>query len=222
MEIFIISCLSALVLYLIVKIGSINNLKDASREQLENRTRDFYLNKIESLNNEFNSYINSLKDQHHSILERTIQDLKEAHNKELKDKLEKTRVQTRAVNFGLHAQHTIVPLLAADKAGISNKEIRWFGDSIDFICFKGLDEEDGEVEIVFADAKTSKNVKEILDNKDKWLTHKSFSPSKFLNKRQKRIVDAIKHNRLSFQLWMADDEGRFDIANFGDDDNSPV
>lgn len=177
--------------------------------------REYYLNRIETLNREHSLRIEENNANHNQNLQRIIQDLKELHERDLKEKLEKTRVQTRAVNFGNHAQHTIIPLLAADKAGISNKEIRWFGDSIDFICFKGLEEEDGEVEIIFADSKTSKSVKEVLENKDKWSTHKTYSPYKFLNKRQKRIVDAIRNNRVNFQLWLADEEGTFDVAEFG-------
>ena len=203
---FVILCMIVLVFYVAYKY-----VKQTVKQETDNNERDFYLNKMEALNREHVLRIQDIREEY-SL---KIDQLNQIHKKELIDKLEKTRVQTRAVNFGMHAQHTIVPLLAAEKAGSSNNEIRWFGDSIDFICFKGLDEEDGQVDIIFADSKTSKGVKEVLDNRDKWSTHKTYSPGKFLNKRQKRIVDAIKNNRLSFQLWMADEDGRFDVAEFG-------
>lgn len=208
---FILALCVVLAVYVAYKVLSRGEGRTSNRQQGNNNERDFYLNRIADLSREHALRVQDIREEYSLRIEQ----IKQTHKKDLADKLEKTRVQTRAVNFGMHAQHTIVPLLAAEKAGISNKEIRWFGDSIDFICFKGLDEEDGQVDIIFADSKTSKGVKEVLDNRDKWSTHKTYSPGKFLNKRQKRIVDAIKNNRLSFQLWMADEDGRFDVAEFG-------
>lgn len=133
-------------------------------------------------------------------------------DEEMKLKIEVSRKQTRAVNFGNHAQHSIVPILGANSQGMSTKDIRWFGDTVDFICFKGLDENSDNIEIIFVDSKTSKNAKEVMEDESKWATHKSCNPAnKFLSHRQKKILYAVKEGRISFQIWMTDDDGNFGI-----------
>lgn len=134
---------------------------------------------------------------------------------ELTRKLESTRRQTRAVNFGNHAQHAIIPVLGAEKLAMSPKDIRWFGDIADYICFKGLNGGDDNVEIIFVDSKTGSCVDNIISNKHKWNTHKSYNPAnRFLNERQKKILNAIQAGRVSYQIWMADEQGSFDIAHY--------
>jgi predicted Holliday junction resolvase-like endonuclease len=181
--------------------------------ELKSKQAQFKVSSQEEARDYYDGKLNAIRLQYARDALEQVEELGKKYSEQLKAKLEVTRTQTRAVNFGLHAQHTIIPLLAAEQAGISNKEIRWFGDSVDFICFKGL-EGDGEVEVIFADAKTSKGVKDVLDNKANWSSHKGNSPYKFLNNNQKRIVDAINNNRFKFQLWMADEDGRFEVADF--------
>jgi predicted Holliday junction resolvase-like endonuclease len=149
----------------------------------------------------------------HSTFELEKKMLVEKFNVELSQKLEDSRRQTRAVNFGNHAQHTLTPLLGADKLKMSPKDIRWFGDTVDYICFKGLNDDNDEVEIIFVDSKTGTDVDNIIQNKHKWNDFKSYNPAnKFLNKRQLKILSAIKKGNFSFQIWMADEKGNFDIA----------
>ena len=197
-----------------------NKIKEEYEEKLK-QASDLYQNQLtdtiktadDQVRESWVAKIQTINEQN----EQRIEELRLQHKKELEDKLEKTRVQTRAVNFGMHAQHSIVPLLAAQEAGISNKEIRWLGDTMDFICFKGLDSDDEEVEIIFADAKTSKSVEEVVQNKPKWQKYKTYSPTKFLNDKQKRIIEAIKKGNINFQIWMADPKGNFYLADLNKD-----
>lgn len=135
---------------------------------------------------------------------------------ELATKLEVTRRQTRAVNFGNHAQHSVLPLMAAHEAGIDPKDIHWLGNTVDFLCFQGLDGDDcGQVSIVLADAKTVKDVTHFTNNEDKLLTQKQFNPAKsLLNKRQQRVMAAVTAGRISFQVWLTDTSGTFACINY--------
>ena len=177
------------------------------REELrtrESKLREEFTNKLQSIINNEQIKFKIREDE-----------LTKSFESELEIKLEKSRKQTRKVNFGNHAQRSILPLMAADLDGISNREIRWFGDTTDFVCFKGLDTPGADVEIVFADAKTSNKVGQLLENKDKWNKFKSYDPAScFLNERQLRVLSAVQDGRVSFQLWMGDEDGSFGIAKY--------
>jgi predicted Holliday junction resolvase-like endonuclease len=163
---------------------------------------------------------------HHAALMNQAKDLRahfesekremiEKHSADLAQKLEDSRRQTRAVNFGNQAQHVLTPCLGADRLKMSSKDIRWFGDTVDYICFKGLNEDSEDVEIIFVDSKTGVDVGNIIQNKHKWNSLKSYNPAnKFLSKRQLKILTAIKNGKFSFQIWMADEKGNFDIASY--------
>ena len=133
------------------------------------------------------------------------EELEEINSRFLK-KLETTRRQTRAVNFGF-ASERLAPLRAEH---INIKDIRYFGETADFIVFQGLEE--GVVEqVIFADAKSSNKVSAILQNKHKWNSRKKYNPATaLLSDKQQSIVRAIQEGRVSFEIWMTNEEGDFE------------
>ena len=149
--------------------------------------------------------------------------LKAEHKVTLAKKLELTRQQTRAVNFGFTSER-LTPLLASNH---NIKDIRYFGETMDFIVVDGMEEDKDEFTLILADAKSSVKVADILANKDKWETHKTMNPITALltganGKRQQKIVKAIQEGRVKFAVWMSDTDGNFDVYEVSADSPCPV
>ena len=65
--------------------------------------------------------------------------------------------------------------------------------------------------MIFADAKSSNKVSAILQNKHKWNSRKKYNPATaLLSDKQQSIVRAIQEGRVSFEIWMTNEEGDFE------------
>ncbi len=139
-------------------------------------------------------------------MDQSIRDLTEAHKNDLEEARVSSRRQTKAVRFGNAAQHSLLPLLAAQEEGIDPRDIRWLGGVFDFVVFKNLHKsENVPVEIIFADAKTSVRISSIINSKDKVGRYKKYDPAyTFFSVDQTRVAQAIERGDISYQLWMAD------------------
>lgn len=152
-----------------------------------------------------------------------IADLEKDHQSEMKKKLELSRQQTRAVNFGFTSER-LTPILASH---YNIKDIRYFGETADFIVFDGMDEDKDDYTIVFADAKSSVKVQNILENKDKWEKQKQFNPITALltganGNRQRKIVKAIQEGKVAFEVWMCNENGDFEFYRVDKDNHCPL
>jgi predicted Holliday junction resolvase-like endonuclease len=139
-------------------------------------------------------------------MDQSIRDLSESHKKALEEARVSSRRQTKAVRFGNAAQHSLLPLMAAQEEGIDPRDIRWLGGVFDFVVFKNLHKsENVPVEIIFADAKTSVRISKIINSNDVVGKYKKNDPAyTFFSTDQKRVAKAIERNKISYQLWMAD------------------
>lgn len=135
-----------------------------------------------------------------------IRDLSQKHKKAIEEARVSSRRQTKAVRFGNAAQHSLLPLLAAQEEGIDPRDIRWLGGVFDFVVFKNLHRsEDVPVEIIFADAKTSVRISSIINSNDKVGKYKKYDPAyTFFSTDQTRVAQAIERGDISYHLWMAD------------------
>ena len=123
-------------------------------------------------------------------LQKTLEVVKSDHRLELRKTIEATRKETlkksRAVLRGQASEHLAPYVLQ----GTNPKDYRFMGNPIDYICFDGLsdilDGNSNELTCVrFIDIKTGKST---------------------LNKSQRRIRDAIKNNKVTFEVINLDDK----------------
>lgn len=122
-------------------------------------------------------------------LEKSLQSLQLEHQKDLKEEIKKAREDTikrsRSVLRGQASEH-LAPFVIKDT---NPKDYRFMGNPVDYICFDGLsdvlDKTSDEIKLVrFVDIKTGKSN---------------------LNKSQRRIRDAIKDSRVSFEIVNLDE-----------------
>lgn len=152
--------------------------------------------KLDSLNNSLRSneeLIQSLKTD--LITQKTNFDLdfsllKKEHQLNLKDSIELARKdalkKSRSILRGQASEH-LAPYVIPNT---NPKDYRFMGNPVDYICFEGLSD--------------------LLDNKTNEITSVKFVDIKTgkssLNKSQRRIRDAIKANKVSFEVINLDDE----------------
>jgi predicted Holliday junction resolvase-like endonuclease len=181
-------------------IKKINTFK-VKEAQLENKILE--LNKeicaFSLLNDQLKTSLNkgllNFKDEksslekHNLILTSEISDLKKSHQKDLKDLEKKTREDTlkrsRSILRGQASEH-LAPYVIKDT---NPKDYRFMGNPVDYICFDGLSDlldkqADEIISVRFVDIKTGKSN---------------------LNKSQRRIRDAIKDGRVSFEVVNLDE-----------------
>ena len=122
-------------------------------------------------------------------LEKSLRSLQLEHQKNLKEEIKKAREDTikrsRSVLRGQASEH-LAPFVIKDT---NPKDYRFMGNPVDYICFDGLsnvlDKTSESIETVrFVDIKTGKSN---------------------LNKSQRRIRDAIKDGRVSFETVNLDE-----------------
>ena len=122
-------------------------------------------------------------------LEKSLRSLQLEHQKNLKEEIKKAREDTikrsRSVLRGQASEH-LAPFVIKDT---NPKDYRFMGNPVDYICFDGLsdilDKTSDKIETVrFVDIKTGKSN---------------------LNKSQRRIRDAIKDGRVSFEIVNLDE-----------------
>lgn len=122
-------------------------------------------------------------------LEKSLRSLQLEHQKNLKEEIKKAREDTikrsRSVLRGQASEH-LAPFVIKDT---NPKDYRFMGNPVDYICFDGLsdilDKTSDKIETVrFVDIKTGKSN---------------------LNKSQRRIRDAIKGGRVSFEIVNLDE-----------------
>ena len=122
-------------------------------------------------------------------LEKSLESLQLEHQNILKEEIKKAREDTikrsRSVLRGQASEH-LAPFVLKDT---NPKDYRFMGNPIDYICFDGLsdilDKTSDRIELVrFVDIKTGKSN---------------------LNKSQRRIRDAIKDGRVSFETVNLDE-----------------
>jgi predicted Holliday junction resolvase-like endonuclease len=114
---------------------------------------------------------------------------KKSHEKDLKDLEKKTREDTlkrsRSILRGQASEH-LAPYVIKNT---NPKDYRFMGNPVDYICFDGLSD--------------------VLDNKTDQITSVRFVDIKTgksnLNKSQRRIRDAIKDSRVSFEVVNLDE-----------------
>ena len=122
-------------------------------------------------------------------LEKSLRSLQLEHQKNLKEEIKKAREDTikrsRSVLRGQASEH-LAPFVIKDT---NPKDYRFMGNPVDYICFDGLsdilDKTSDKIKTVrFVDIKTGKSN---------------------LNKSQRRIRDAIKDGRVSFEIVNLDE-----------------
>jgi len=197
-------------------------------------TSEFWQNKIKEINEKSSERIENLVNLNSSNLLRqasvmreerdnAIKALSQKHHKAIEEARKSSRRQTKAVRFGNAAQHSLLPLLAAQEEGIDPRDIRWLGGVFDFVVFKNLHRsEDVPVEIIFADAKTSVRISSIINSKDKVGKYKKYDPAyTFFSIDQTRVAQAIERGDISYQLWMADSNTEeFQVRTYSSDSPS--
>ena len=131
----------------------------------------------------------SKKDSNIKQIQNAAEKQKQTHEFELKKKIKEAREDTikrsRSVLRGQASEH-LAPFVIKDT---NPKDYRFMGNPVDYICFDGLsdvlDKTSDEIKLVrFVDIKTGKSN---------------------LNKSQRRIRDAIKDGRVSFEIVNLDE-----------------
>ncbi|GAB6078491.1 Holliday junction resolvase-like protein [Hydrogenobaculum acidophilum] len=139
------------------------------------------------LNMKFNTKIDEYKRQDRIRLESELRSILE---QEYKNKLDRWIMENEknirqdaikkssSVIIGKVGEH-LAPLLIFEEYGINPKDIRFIGTPIDFIAFKGLEEQNYEnIEIIFIEVKTGKTTR--------------------LTEREKAIQDALNKGRMKW------------------------
>lgn len=210
---FFFICFSCFIFYtqkkeLNLLIKKVNSFR-VKESQLENKILE--LNKEicafsllnDELKNSLNKTLLQFKDEKSFLEKETlslnseISALKKSHEKDLKDLEKKTREDTlkrsRSILRGQASEH-LAPYVIKDT---NPKDYRFMGNPVDYICFDGLSD--------------------VLDKKADQITSVKFVDIKTgksnLNKSQRRIRDAIKNGRVSFEIVNLDE-----VLN----DNSPT
>lgn len=204
-----IALIAALVKTRVSRALEISNAVEISQDywrlKLKNeRTENMKRNEI--LLKKHSEQMIKLSDAYRKKMDDSIRSLAESHKKAIEKARVSSRRQTKAVRFGNAAQHSLLPLLAAQEEGIDPRDIRWLGGVFDFVVFKNLHRsEDVPVEIIFADAKTSVRISSIINSNDKVGKYKKYDPAyTFFNVDQTRVAQAVERGDISYQLWMAD------------------
>ena len=160
------------------------NLQEFLRKK-ENELRDY----LKNFNKELNAKLEEYKAKDREFLESQLKkiiynDFKNKFEKWKREEEKKIREDTlkrsKSTVLGKVGEH-LAPLLIFEKHNINPKDLRFIGTPIDFIAFKGLDEEKyTDIEIVFIEVKTGKSNKlsvreeavkrAVLNKKVSWIT----------------------------------------------------
>lgn len=230
MELYLLTCFGSAAVVLLVCRFYIDKLRAQFAEELYrvvSRNENKSSLELVEMQAAYQSQIEALNHEHFITLQQATVELEHAHQKAMAAAVEAARVssrrQTKAVRFGNAAQHSLLPIMAAQEEGIDPRDIRWLGGTFDFVVFKNLHRSpDQPVEIIFADAKTSVRVSELIENKDKANKYKKYDPAHaFFSEDQVRIAQAIERGDISYQLWMADSETeQFEVKTYSSDSPS--
>ncbi len=160
--------------------------KEKENIQKEKEQKEKQLNEIlQNMNQVIANKIEEYKAKDRLILEKELRKLFEQEYKtKFKEWIQKEekRIRQDAIKkssstiIGKVGEH-LAPLLIFDQHGINPKDLRFLGTPVDFIAFKGLEEEDfNNLEILLIEVKTGKKAR--------------------LTQREKAIQKAIENQRI--------------------------
>lgn len=200
-SLLIVSC----IYYLYTQQQAITNLKSLNKTFLKvnfelNEKVNKSLEKFETLSNAYENLINDFEhevvkngilnnletelklriEENKKQFETTYSEMKKTHTLDLKDARKDALNKSRAVMRGQATEH-LAPYVMK---GINPKDCRFMGNPVDYIVFDGLSD---------VTDKISNEIKEV-----KFIDIKTGNSN--LNTAQRRIRDAIKNNRVSFEI----------------------
>ena len=183
-------------------------LREKENIQKEKEQKEKQLNEIlQNMNQVIANKIEEYKAKDRVILEKELRNLFEQEYKtKFKEWIQKEekRIRQDAIKkssstiIGKVGEH-LAPLLIFDQHGINPKDLRFLGTPVDFIAFKGLEEEDfNNLEIILIEVKTGKKArlterekaiqKAIKNQRIRWITFNTINTLEKLNGKKEALL----------------------------------
>jgi predicted Holliday junction resolvase-like endonuclease len=124
--------------------------------------------------------VNSMRTQMTDTIKKDYQVQLETWKKQEEKKIREDAIQ-KSINTLLgKIGEEFSPVLLSNRFGINLKDFRHLGTPVDFVAFKGLSEDTGDVEVIFLEIKSGE--------------------SSSLIKRERRVRDAIADKRVRYEV----------------------
>ena len=153
--------------------------------QLNKKITEVQLNSQQQAQQIFNNWVNQYSQQ----LEQSIKQQYEAQLemwKQQNEQIIRKDAIARSVNTLLgRIGEEFAPLLLAEKYQVNPKDFRHLGSPVDYIAFKGLSEDNVDLEVIFIEVKSGK--------------------SSSLTERERKVRDAIRNGKVRYEVVSLND-----------------